>query len=128
MEAKTLMLTHFSQRYPKLPVIPRDGHGKQMMKVALAFDMMKVKVGDIGRFEKFIPALRELYKDEADEEEPVEEPIPERIPKKQEKKNKRQKTEETKANKSSLRGGSKPWSSREGAKQTVAELATASPV
>lgn len=71
MGAKALMLTHFSQRYPKLPVIAEEGHGKQKMKVALAFDMMKMKVGEIGRFEKFIPALRELYKDEGDEEEPV---------------------------------------------------------
>ena len=66
MDAKALMLTHFSQRYPKLPIIAKDGHGKQRMKVALAFDMMRMKVGHIGRFEKFIPALRELYKDEGD--------------------------------------------------------------
>ena len=71
MDAKALMLTHFSQRYPKLPIIAKDGHGKQRMKVALAFDMMRMKVGHIGRFEKFIPALRELYKAEGDEEESV---------------------------------------------------------
>ncbi|KAF8464107.1 beta-lactamase-like protein [Kalaharituber pfeilii] len=71
MGAKVLMLTHFSQRYPKLPVIAEEGHGAQKMKVALAFDMMRMKVGEIGRFEKFIPALRELYKDEGEEEDPV---------------------------------------------------------
>lgn len=71
MGAKALMLTHFSQRYPKLPVIAKEGHGKQRMKVALAFDMMRMRVGHIGRFEKFIPALRQLYKDEGDEDDPV---------------------------------------------------------
>ena len=71
MQAKTLMLTHFSQRYPKLPVISQEGHGKQKMKVALGFDMMRMKVGEIWRFEKFIPALRELYKDEGEEEDAV---------------------------------------------------------
>ncbi|KAI5805591.1 hypothetical protein DFH27DRAFT_524078 [Peziza echinospora] len=71
MGARTLFLTHFSQRYPKLPVIATEGHGGHKMKVALAFDMMRMKVGEIGRFETFIPALRELYKDEAEEEDEV---------------------------------------------------------
>lgn len=104
MGAKALMLTHFSQRYPKLPVIAAEGHGGQKMKVALAFDMMRMKVGEFGRFEKFIPALRELYKDEGDEEEPVliveekEVAPPVKMSKTEEKKNeKKQRREEARA-------------------------------
>lgn len=38
------------------------------MKVGVAFDYMRVKVGDIIHLENFTPAMRELYKEEAEEE------------------------------------------------------------
>lgn len=38
------------------------------MKIGVAFDYMRVKVGDIMHLEKFTPALRELYKETLDEE------------------------------------------------------------
>ena len=41
------------------------------LKIAFAFDYMRVKVKDIGSLEKFVPALRELYKDA--EVKPLEE-------------------------------------------------------
>lgn len=37
------------------------------MKIAVAFDYMRVKVGEIMHLEKFTPALRELYKETDDE-------------------------------------------------------------
>ena len=37
------------------------------MKIGVAFDHMRVKVGDIMHLEKFTPALRELYKEVVDE-------------------------------------------------------------
>ena len=37
------------------------------MKIGVAFDYMRVKVGDIMHLEKFTPALQELYKDTSDE-------------------------------------------------------------
>ena len=39
------------------------------MKIGVAFDYMRVKVGDIIHLEKFTPALRELYKDVEREEQ-----------------------------------------------------------
>lgn len=39
------------------------------MKIGVAFDYMRVKVGDIMHLEKFTPALRELYKDAEQEEQ-----------------------------------------------------------
>ena len=73
MGARTVVLTHFSQRYPKLPVINGGGEEGEKgggMEVALAFDGMRMRVGEIGRFRNFVPALRELY-EERDEEEVV---------------------------------------------------------
>lgn len=138
MGAKACVLTHFSQRYQKVPVLERgddetkdvpmvdamaeippddaideegpledvtaqtfpdqpetkDSAGKQYelppkkaatapeavrfklnsdMKVCVAFDYMRVKVGDIGVMEKFTPALLKLF---AEEEKEKEVPIP----------------------------------------------------
>lgn len=104
MGAKAVVLTHFSQRYAKVPVleytedpveepsIPMDdeeddtvedpehstapvevpGKGgkstfrlsaEKDMKVCVAFDYMRVRVGDIAQMEKFVPALLALYDD-----------------------------------------------------------------
>ncbi|GAB7341686.1 hypothetical protein MBLNU457_g0030t1 [Dothideomycetes sp. NU457] len=121
MNAKACVLTHFSQRYQKVPVLEytEDGHSAADavklttetentdadddddvdmapntdtaipdedeetrgaepgpakttvklkagtdMKVCVAFDYMRVKVGEIAQMEKFTPALLELFADE----------------------------------------------------------------
>ncbi|GAM91588.1 hypothetical protein ANO11243_096400 [Dothideomycetidae sp. 11243] len=111
MQAKAVVLTHFSQRYAKVPVLEytdedddaaaeellagedtpgdvdmagaggdgpsgagqgnaEDGSGGKStfrlksdsnMKVCVAFDYMRVKVGEIAHMEKFVPALLALY-------------------------------------------------------------------
>ncbi|KAJ9667221.1 hypothetical protein H2201_002742 [Coniosporium apollinis] len=110
MGAKAVVLTHFSQRYQKIPVMEFDG-GSELeksleddtaapgedggdaemtgmnsanapalpqdssqggaaavvkvksrdMKVCVAFDYMRVRVGEIAQLEKFTPALLELF-------------------------------------------------------------------
>ncbi|KAK8194391.1 hypothetical protein M8818_007581 [Zalaria obscura] len=124
MGARAALLTHFSQRYQKVPVMEYadDGEGEAMdedavvdevsanpddamvgpiadvaaaaetsvapadanptsqaaeariklkagsdMKVCVAFDYMRVKVGEIAQLEKFTPALLELFKQEEKE-------------------------------------------------------------
>ena len=65
MGAKNIILTHFSQRYPKLPILSAaEENGPEVL---VAFDLCRVRVGDVKRFGTFIPALKELY-EEADEE------------------------------------------------------------
>lgn len=71
MGARGVVLTHFSQRYPKLPVLSEAV--EEGMVVVLAFDLCRVRVADMGRFEGFLPALRELYKDEEEVDEELEE-------------------------------------------------------
>lgn len=71
MHARAALLTHFSQRYAKVPVLEYDddedgGDGDRLrvergMKVAVAFDYMRVKVGELAQMEKFVPALLALY-------------------------------------------------------------------
>ncbi|KAJ4420978.1 hypothetical protein N0V82_004020 [Gnomoniopsis sp. IMI 355080] len=63
MRARRVLLTHFSQRYPKIPNKLDLGGGEDGVKdqvALLAFDHMCVKLGDFKRAELFLPALREL--------------------------------------------------------------------
>lgn len=63
MRARRVLLTHFSQRYPKIPNKLDMGSGEDSVKdqvALLAFDQMRVKLGDFKRAELFLPALREL--------------------------------------------------------------------
>ncbi|KAG0367805.1 hypothetical protein BGZ54_003219 [Gamsiella multidivaricata] len=57
MEAKYTMLTHFSQRYPKIPKFDSEDKTTQ---IGICFDMMSVKLGQIGRLAKYLPALQTL--------------------------------------------------------------------
>ncbi|KAK4188664.1 hypothetical protein QBC35DRAFT_495629 [Podospora australis] len=76
MQARRILLTHFSQRYPKLPALPPvasdivDGQPRKGdQAVVFAFDHMRVKLGEFRQAAAFIPALRLLLDEEAKEEE-----------------------------------------------------------
>ncbi|EPY54194.1 3'-tRNA processing endonuclease Trz2 [Schizosaccharomyces cryophilus OY26] len=61
MNAKNIILTHFSQRYPKLPDVKlTDKH----LNVALAFDGMCLKVYEIPKFRNYIQPLAYLFADD----------------------------------------------------------------
>lgn len=64
MDARRILLTHFSQRYQKIPVMEKDG-GKDQVAI-VAFDYMRVKVGDMAKLEAFRPALLKLYEEKED--------------------------------------------------------------
>lgn len=53
-------LTHFSQRYPKIPVIDDTFSGK----VAVAFDLMTVRLTDLPRVPLITPGVKLLFEDE----------------------------------------------------------------
>ena len=61
------LLTHFSQRYPKIP----DLHGSYMDdRTCIAFDMMHVDLLDLPKLPMLMPPLSALFRDEAlDQEE-----------------------------------------------------------
>ncbi|CAL1400324.1 unnamed protein product [Linum trigynum] len=58
--AYRIILTHFSQRYPKIPVFD-DAH---MHKTCIAFDMMSVNLADLPVLPNVLPYLKLLFKDE----------------------------------------------------------------
>ncbi|KAG8744935.1 hypothetical protein FRC10_009170 [Ceratobasidium sp. 414] len=56
MNAKHLLLTHFSQRYPKMPVV-KSG----LTATALAFDYMTISTSDIWKVGCYVGALEHVF-------------------------------------------------------------------
>ena len=62
MNAQFLMMNHFSQRYPKVPTFNEEF----IEKAGIAFDLMTVKTSDFDILPKFLPVLREMFKEDED--------------------------------------------------------------
>lgn len=64
MRARRVLLTHFSQRYPKIPNELSQGARASAQGdgqvVLMAFDQMQVKLGDFSQAAAFLPAIRQL--------------------------------------------------------------------
>ncbi|XVF24938.1 hypothetical protein REPUB_Repub13aG0170700 [Reevesia pubescens] len=58
--AYRIILTHFSQRYPKIPVFD-EAH---MHKTCIAFDMMSINIADLPVIPKVLPYLKLLFRNE----------------------------------------------------------------
>lgn len=58
--AYRIILTHFSQRYPKIPVFDET----HMHKTCIAFDLMSVNLADLPVLPRVLPYLRMLFKNE----------------------------------------------------------------
>ncbi|OVA20274.1 tRNase Z endonuclease [Macleaya cordata] len=58
--AYRIILTHFSQRYPKIPVFDET----HMHKTCIGFDMMSVNMADLPVLPKVLPYLKLLFKNE----------------------------------------------------------------
>ncbi|KZV28780.1 zinc phosphodiesterase ELAC protein 2 [Dorcoceras hygrometricum] len=58
--AYRIILTHFSQRYPKIPVFNED----HMHKTCIAFDLMSVNLADLHVLPRVLPFLKLLFRDE----------------------------------------------------------------
>ncbi|KAK0645844.1 hypothetical protein B0T16DRAFT_412046 [Cercophora newfieldiana] len=73
MNARRILLTHFSQRYPKFPNVEATDQ-----TVLFAFDLMSVKLHEFKKAELFLPALRQLFVDEhygKEDDAPIEEEL-----------------------------------------------------
>ncbi|KAI1114814.1 hypothetical protein F5Y14DRAFT_412965 [Nemania sp. NC0429] len=76
MGARRILLTHFSQRYQKVPnleedlEIPTNTHIKDKTRadevILVAFDYMRLKLGDFRKAQAFLPAIQKLL-EEADQ-------------------------------------------------------------
>ena len=67
------LLTHFSQRYPKVPVIDENF----VDHVGIAFDLMTVRLTDLPRLPALVPAVKVLFPDHEEDVQEEEEPEPE---------------------------------------------------
>ncbi|XP_030063862.1 zinc phosphodiesterase ELAC protein 2 [Microcaecilia unicolor] len=65
MNAKFIMLNHFSQRYAKIPLFSADFNEK----VGIAFDHMRICFADFGTIPKLIPALKALFAEDIEDME-----------------------------------------------------------
>lgn len=75
MEAKHVVLTHFSQRYPKLPelsALTLRNNDSEKVPVAIAFDMMRIRLGEIAdqadHFDAIGKALEDGEQSEGEED------------------------------------------------------------
>lgn len=79
MGARRVMLTHFSQRYQKVPLVEenldivradaKDADKARLDEVILvAFDYMRVKLGDFRKAQAFLPAIQKLFQDVQDDQ------------------------------------------------------------
>lgn len=55
-----IILTHFSQRYPKIPVFDET----HMHKTCIGFDMMSINIADFPELPKILPYLKLLFRNE----------------------------------------------------------------
>lgn len=60
MNSKFTLLTHFSQRYSKIPILPEDGD-QRLENVGIAFDNMQVSMAELPLLPMFYPILRILF-------------------------------------------------------------------
>jgi ribonuclease Z len=65
MKAKFVLLTHFSQRYAKVPIINEQFDDN----VGIAFDNMSVRLKDLRKIPLFYPALKCMFADHCEEME-----------------------------------------------------------
>ena len=66
MNAKSLVLTHFSQRYPKISQMKRTKDQEIGMPIEFAFDFMRLTPKTVNLAAKLTPAMRLLYPESND--------------------------------------------------------------
>lgn len=69
MRAKHCLLTHFSQRYPKFPPLSENQDSDATScHIAVAFDLMSLRIRDFWKFRHFIKSFERLFSEmEADD-------------------------------------------------------------
>ncbi|KAJ3703724.1 hypothetical protein LUZ61_007429 [Rhynchospora tenuis] len=63
-----IILTHFSQRYPKIPVVDEVN----VDKTCIAFDLMSVNLADLPALPKVLPYLKQLFRNEMEPDDELD--------------------------------------------------------
>lgn len=61
MGAKFILLTHFSQRYSKLPFLPNENSNIDFTKVGIAYDFMFISLSHLILLPLLYPSLKVLF-------------------------------------------------------------------
>lgn len=69
------ILTHFSQRYAKIPIIDASFQAS----TCIAFDLMSVNLADLPRLPRHLPALQLLFKEDGKDADEEAEPVPQML-------------------------------------------------
>lgn len=69
MQARYTILTHFSQRYAKLPRIEADAAAASAANVFVAFDNMEVTLADLRYLGRALPTMQLMFTDHCEEME-----------------------------------------------------------
>ncbi len=85
MNAYRIILTHFSQRYPKIPFFDSTYEDR----MGIASDFLSIKLKDLHMLPMMLPALRSIYKELEELEKAREEAKEEFQEKKREQKEKK---------------------------------------
>ena len=67
MGVKKVLLTHFSARYPKIPLGASEYANKELangLEVGVAFDHLHLPLGQFWKMRHYLPALETLFKDD----------------------------------------------------------------
>jgi ribonuclease Z len=68
MNAKNILLTHFSARYPKMPPsalrLSVTSSEKQRPVLALAFDQARMRIGDMWKMNYYLPVIERSFLNE----------------------------------------------------------------
>lgn len=75
MKAKNVILTHFSQRYPKIPPVANATMSCNGIPIVFAFDFIKITPGNLITAAKLTPALRLLYPEDGEDDDENEEMV-----------------------------------------------------
>ncbi|KZV87031.1 hypothetical protein EXIGLDRAFT_840328 [Exidia glandulosa HHB12029] len=68
MNAKNLILTHFSNRYPKLPVITKGAGDGDGPVVGVAFDFSSIPIGAMKRLRSYLPVVESCFAETLEED------------------------------------------------------------
>lgn len=70
MKAQKLLLTHFSSRYPKIPILGTSMSTESDLpstqwtpEIFVAFDFLHIRLGDFLKAQKYLPVLEAAFSD-----------------------------------------------------------------
>jgi len=75
MRAKKLLLTHFSTRYPKIPILGNNAPGSHgptgpaiSPEIFVGFDFLHIRLGDFSRAERYLSNLEAAFSELKEED------------------------------------------------------------